>query len=274
MGLVAGGGPTKNFSTRRGCACCKVVVLHQCSGREEDLRQSVNPSSKPLQPKTVAVLSQKTSRLRSLQDPDARMKGARQRLSRLEQALTAMGDTEGREVDGLRSALERAKEQWKEVPVDIQVKEGELFLMRARAHLPEINKVRATTESVIVATEARLERLKVVSEPVQDPVPPPEWAAEVQRLRKELGRVRAVRTPVSTCPPAQSSGGYQSFAGEGSKTSSWSCGGDSNQTTRCGCQTNMWSSSVQLSLGTKSQFGLSRIGSSEGLCSFTVCHAR
>ena len=48
---------------------------------------------------------------------------ARQKVSRLEQALTALGDTEGPEVDALRLALDHAREQTKEAPV--QVKEGE-----------------------------------------------------------------------------------------------------------------------------------------------------
>ena len=118
----------------------------------------------------------------------------------------SLGDTEGPEVDALRSALDRAREQTKEAPVDVQVKEGEQFLLRARAHLAEINKVRATIESNIADTEARLERLKaeVVTSPVQEPVPPPEWATEVQRLREEFARARRVRA-VPTSHPIQSS---------------------------------------------------------------------
>ena len=81
------------------------------------------------------------------------MEAARQKASRLEQMLTAMGDTEGPEVDALRSALERAKEESKGVPVHIQLKEREQFLARASPPC-QINKVRATIESNIVATKA------------------------------------------------------------------------------------------------------------------------
>ena len=106
-----------------------------------------------------------------------------------------------------RSALNRAREQTKEAPVDVHVKEGEQFLFRARAHLVEINKVRATIESNIADTEARLERLKaeVVTDPVQEPVPPPE-------LRR-IARVRRVRA-VPTSHPIQSSAEAASYSEE------------------------------------------------------------
>ena len=58
--------------------------------------------------------------------------------------------------------------------------------------------MRATMKSNIAATEPRLGRLKVVSEQV--PVPPSDWAAEVQRLREELARLRTARSvqPIPT----------------------------------------------------------------------------
>ena len=52
------------------------------------------------------------------------------------------GETEEQEVDALRSALQRAKEKSMGVPVHIQSKEGEQFLVRARAHLAEIQSAR------------------------------------------------------------------------------------------------------------------------------------
>ena len=208
----------------------------------QQFRQSGTPL-KPLQPENVVIPCQKTSWLIPFQDPAARMEVARQKVSRL-QALIAMSDTERPEVDALRSALQRAREQSKGVPVDLQVKEGGQFLIGARAHFAEINKVRATIESNIAVTEARLERLKaeVVTEPVQEPVFP--WAAEVQRLREELARVRATRSPVPmpVSPHPEFRRGRELLGGEGRQTSCWSCGAHSHQSTRCGrvvCQRNM-----------------------------------
>ena len=167
MEVVAGGPPTRISSTRRGGSS----------------------SSKPAQPKPDVVPCQKTTGLWAFKEPDARIEAARQKASRLEQALQG-------------------------VLVHFLVKEGEQFLVRARAHLAEINKVRATIESNIAATEARLERSKVVSEPVQEPVPPLDWAAEFQRLRVELVRVCAGRSPVSIGHPAQSSDEAANFLQE------------------------------------------------------------
>ena len=65
------------------------------------------------------------------------------------------------------------------------------------AHL-RVGRRAAAEVGAFDEARARLSRLveqaavpKVVSEPVQEVVPPPEWAAEVQRLRDELERLRA-----------------------------------------------------------------------------------
>ena len=49
------------------------------------------------------------------------------RVSRLEQALAAMGDYEGPQVEGLRSALDQAIEHSLGVPFDTQMKEGAIL---------------------------------------------------------------------------------------------------------------------------------------------------
>ena len=67
----------------------------------------------------------KTSGLRPFQDPNSRVVAAEDRVSRLERALEAMGDRESPEVDGLRTALEKAREFAKEVFLDKQIKDGE-----------------------------------------------------------------------------------------------------------------------------------------------------
>ena len=52
-----------------------------------------------------------------------------------------------------------------------------------------------------------------MTDPVQELVPPLEWATEVQRLREELARVRGVRA-VPTSHPIQSSAEAASYLEE------------------------------------------------------------
>ena len=72
--------------------------------------------------------------------PRSGVVAARDRVSRLERALEAMGDSEGPEVDGLRVALEKAREFAKGVLLDKQIKDGEQFLIRAKGHLAELER--------------------------------------------------------------------------------------------------------------------------------------
>ena len=138
-----------------------------------------------------------------------------------------MGDTEGPEVDALRSALDRAREQTKEAPVDVQVKEGEQFLLWARAHLAEMNKVRATIESNIADTEARLERLKaeVVMDPVQEPV---------SKVARRIGTGAQSSRRSHKSPHPEFRRNRELFGGEGCQTSCRVHGAHSHQPTRCG----------------------------------------
>ena len=75
-------------------------------------------------------------------------------------ALEAMGDSEGPEVDGLRAALEKAKEFAEGVLLEKQIKDGEQFLIRAKGHLVEFEKERNTVEASIADAERRLEKLR------------------------------------------------------------------------------------------------------------------
>ena len=95
----------------------------------------------------------KTSGLRPFQVPHSRVVAARDRLSRLERALEAMGDSEGPEVDGLRAALEKAREFAKGVPLDKQIKDWRAV----KGHLMELEKERSTVEASIADAERRLE---------------------------------------------------------------------------------------------------------------------
>ena len=55
-----------------------------------------------------------------------------------------MEGIEGSEIDTIRSALERAKKASQAPPLESQIRDCEQFLVRARAHLEELDTQRAT----------------------------------------------------------------------------------------------------------------------------------
>ena len=131
----------------------------------------------------------KTSGLRPFQDPDSRVVTAKDRVSRLERALEAMGDSEGPEVDGLRAALEKAKEFAEGVLLEKQIKDGEQFLIRAKGHLVEFEKERNTVEASIADAERRLEKLRAQADllPPQAPLQPPASAPPMSGTSGRVG---------------------------------------------------------------------------------------
>ena len=77
-------------------------------------------------------------------DPDTRVAAARERAPRMEWALAAMGDFEGPEVESWRTALKRAQKDAQEVPVEVQIREREAFIERARKRIAKIDEERAS----------------------------------------------------------------------------------------------------------------------------------
>ena len=63
--------------------------------------------------------------------PDAVRQAARKRVVKLQQALDVLGETTGPEVDGLRSALEKAKKSSSGPTVEFQITECKSFIARA-----------------------------------------------------------------------------------------------------------------------------------------------
>ena len=115
--------------------------------------------------KSASAQSQvKTSGLRPFQDPSAKVAAAKERVLKLETALAAMEGMEGPEVDSLRSAHKRAQEEVQGVPVDVQIKECESFLARARAHSEELDSKRTNVIQNITMSEKRLAELKFLSQ--------------------------------------------------------------------------------------------------------------
>ena len=115
----------------------------------------------------------KTSGMRPFGDPSVKITAAQERVTKLESALAALDGVEGPEVDSLRTALKRAKEV-KLLPLDVQVKECEGFLSRARAHLTELDAKRAMVSANIQDAERRLETMKIQQQSA--PPPPPQDA--------------------------------------------------------------------------------------------------
>ena len=113
---------------------------------------------------------------------------AQERVTKLESALAPLDGVEGPEVDSLRTALKRAKEV-KLLPLDVQAKECEGFLSRARAHLTELDAKRATVSANIQDAERRLEAMKIQQQSA--PPPPPQDAdSELRQLRETVAQLK------------------------------------------------------------------------------------
>ena len=114
------------------------------------------------------------------------MAAARERVSRLEKALTAMEDFEGVEVESLRAALKRAQKEAQEVPVAVQIWEREVFIERARKRIARIDEERQAEVRSAEEAEQKLEELRALCAAQQEePVGPTvaDSGAQVQRLQ-------------------------------------------------------------------------------------------
>ena len=118
--------------------------------------------------------------------------------------------------------------------------------LRAKAHLAEINKLRATIESNIAATEARLEREGGLG------VSPGTCATAGLGCRSSAGACSSQ----SRChySPVQSSAEAANLLQE--RAGVWSPFPPIHKTWKGGCQKNIWNSATQSSWETKSQFWL------------------
>ena len=143
-----------------------------------------------------------SSGLRPFQDPSVKAAAAKERLSKLETALSAMDGMEGPEVDMVRNAYKRALEAVRGTPIDVQVKECESFLARARSHLEELDSKRATIIQNIESSEKRLEELRAQ----QTMTSPPDASSEVHQLRGRVAQLQAQVDNLRTFPSADCQG--------------------------------------------------------------------
>ena len=144
-------------------------------------------------PKSVQA---KSSGLRPFQDLSVKAAAAKERLSKLETPLSAMDGMEGPEVDMVRNAYKRALEAVRGAPIDVQVKECESFLARARSHLEELDCKRATIIQNIESSEKRLEELRAQ----QTTTSPPDGSSEVHQLRGRVAQLQAQVDSLRTVP--------------------------------------------------------------------------
>ena len=147
-------------------------------------RQSPGNQPRP-QPNQSPVA--KTSGTRPFGDPQLRVTAAQERVAKLEAVLAALHGVDGPEVESLRAALKRAKEV-KVQPVDVQIKECEGFVSRARAHLTELDAKRTTVSTNIRDAEQRLEALKQMQQ--FSPPPPVDAEAELRQLRETVAQMK------------------------------------------------------------------------------------
>ena len=144
----------------------------------------------PRQPKPNAPVAKpnapvaKTSGMRPFGDPSVKVTAAQEGVAKLESALAALQGVEGPEVDSLRAALKRAKDV-KLTPLDVQAKECEAFLARARAHLTELDAKRAVAGTNI--KEAEQIQLQHSAPP---PPPVPDAETELRQLRETVAQLK------------------------------------------------------------------------------------
>ena len=121
-------------------------------------------------------------------DPDIRVLAARERVSRLERALAAMEDFEGPEALSLRTALKRAQEDAQEVPVEVQIRDREAFIERARKRIAKIDKERASEVRSLEEAKRKLNDLKAFR---TVPVDPASTAlSELEQLQMRVAQLQ------------------------------------------------------------------------------------
>ena len=160
--------------------------------------------------------------VRERKTPEQARSEASTRVSRLQAALSSLGDGDAAEKRALEVALVKAQKQAEEMPVARQIEVTKEFIMRAKKRmLVADEKIRLAQVALqdamdekeydlreVPLAEARLERLqKEVVPPRQTPPASvvSDLEGEVQRLRTQLAQVQAAQTPKVGRHPPQSS---------------------------------------------------------------------
>ena len=113
------------------------------------------------------AIEQEVARVRI--DPDAKVVAARDRVTRLEQHITAMGDFKGAKMEALVSALKRAQKDSEELSLGAQIRAREAFIQQDRKRIAQFDEERAA-EVQRMEGEKRLEELRALR--IAQPAPP------------------------------------------------------------------------------------------------------
>ena len=118
-------------------------------------------------------------------DPDAKVVAAREKVARLEQAIAAMGDFKGPEMDTLVTALKHAQKDAQEQPLDAQIRAREAFIELSRMRIAHYDEERAAEISRLEESEKRLEELRAMQRAQPLPsTPVADASTEVARLQQ------------------------------------------------------------------------------------------
>ena len=95
-------------------------------------------------------------------DPDARVGAARERVARLEQAIAAMGNCQGPELDMLIISLKKAQKDAQEMPLEAQIRAREAFIERSKKRIEQFDVERAAEVQRLEESQRRLEELRAM----------------------------------------------------------------------------------------------------------------
>ena len=199
------------------------------SAMAEEILSSEHAASSPCPDRTGAIFSQTRATCEPRQQP---------------RSCSSQGDEVGEGVGGdgrrrwecLKGELEKARIAAKRRPLQQEVEECRKFITRSEKRISELDAERLSEVKALDEAKERLVRLEAeqaevpkVVPSVQEAVLPVDCAADVQRLREKLTRVRGSCTILPKFLR-----GCHYAAGEGCKTSCRSCRVSAHQSTRCG----------------------------------------
>ena len=167
----------------------------------------------------TCVRAQLKPKPRVSNSPDVAREEVKLKVTRLEKALEAMGDSSGAEVDCLQRALAKAQETARERPLEIQLKECREFISRAEHRVAKLEADAMAEKKLLEEGRARLSRLEQQSKALPPPVVPSSRVAELEQqinaLVQERDAFRAAaiptkkRGPVTPRPPQSSAEAHE-----------------------------------------------------------------
>ena len=136
--------------------------------------------------------------------PDAALERARCKVKRFEEALKAMGDMQGPEVEFLQDALKRARQAAQERPLASQLSECRSFIERSERRLEKIDAERAAETVQLNEARSRLTRLEaqaaVLPPDVPRHTPAADVSVELEELRAKLASTERERDEALSAP--------------------------------------------------------------------------